>query len=37
MIKRLLLLLERAKHHELPMVAAELDWMRAYMTQSTGG
>ena len=28
MIKRLLL--ERAKHHGLPMVAAELDWMKAY-------
>jgi hypothetical protein len=27
MIKRLLL--ERAKHHGLPMVAAELDWMKA--------
>jgi hypothetical protein len=24
------LLLERAKHHDLPVVAAELDWMKAY-------
>jgi hypothetical protein len=29
MIKRLLLL-ERAKHHGLPVAAAELDWMKAY-------